>query len=261
VPLLAGRVFESNDRAATPVVAVVSQSLAARYWPGENPLGRRFRHAADGPLISVVGVVGDVRHDWFRDTGTPTVYRPVSQDAPFRHHIVVRTVGDPLAVAGALRAAVHAADRDQPVTDINTMERVLIDRAAGITFIAQAVATVAVIAFVFAVTGLYSLMSFIAARRTQEFGVRVALGAARWDVIRLATRHALAITLTGTVVGALLAAAIGRLMESLLLGVVVTSYAQLAAWVAALLSVALAAAYFPARRAADVDPTIALRST
>jgi putative ABC transport system permease protein len=260
IPLLAGRAFNTSDRPHTEAVAVVSRALADQYWPGRDPIGRRFRRAADGPLITVVGVVGDVRHDWFRGTGAPTLYRPMSQDVPYRHHLVVRTAGEPMAVAPALRRAVTAMDPDQPVTDINTMENALADRAAGITFIAQAVGVLAVIAFVFAITGLYSLMAFIAAQRTQEFGVRLALGAGRWQVIALTTRQAFAITAVGAVIGTAIAAGLGRMMESLLFGVVVNSYEQLATLAAALMFVALVAAYLPARRAAGVDPTVALRA-
>jgi putative ABC transport system permease protein len=260
IPVLAGRTFDTRDREGSEAVAVVSRTLADQYWPGRDPIGRRFRHAADGPPITVVGVVGDVRHDWFRRQSTPTLYRPMSQDVPYRHHLVVRTASDPMAVAPALRRAVTAMDPDQPVTELNTMENAMAARAAGITFIAQAVGVLAVMAFVFAITGLYSLMSFIAARRTQEFGVRLALGAGRWQVIRLTTGQAFGITAAGAVLGTMMAAGLGRMMESLLLGVVVNSYTQLAALVAALMLVALLAAYLPARRAADVDPTVALRA-
>jgi putative ABC transport system permease protein len=155
---------------------------------------------------------------------------------------------------------VSALDPDQPVTNIATMEAALSDRAAGIAFIAQAITVIAIIAFVFAVMGLYSLMSFIAVRRTQEFGVRVALGAGRWDVIRLSAQQAVGITTAGAVLGTVMAAAMGRVMESILLGVVANSYSQLAGLVAALMLVALSAAYVPARRAASVDPTLALRA-
>jgi len=260
IPVVAGRTFDTRDRVNTQAVAVVSRALADQYWPGQDPVGRRFKHGADDPPITVVGVVGDVRHDWFRDSGTPTMYRPLTQDAPYRHHLVVRTTEDPVALGPSLRRAVTAMDPDQPVTDVNSMENVLADRAAGITFIAQAVGVLAMIAFVFAVTGLYSLMSFIAARRTQEFGVRLALGAGRWDVIRLTTRQALGITAVGAALGALMSAGLGRVMESVLFGVVTNSYTQLGGMVIALMSVALIAAYLPARRAADVDPTTALRA-
>ncbi len=173
---------------------------------------------------------------------------------------VVRTAADPLDLATDLRRAVAGTDPDQPVTEVNSMEQVLIDRAAGITFIARAVGVVSIIALILAITGLYSLMSFIAARRTQEFGVRLALGAGRWDVIRLTTRQAVGITCAGAILGGVLSAGLGRLMESMLLGIVVNSFGQLGGIVLLLTVVALVAAYLPAHRAASVDPTTALRA-
>jgi putative ABC transport system permease protein len=260
IPILAGRAFNTGDRPDSQPVAVVSRALVERYWPGQGGLGRRFRLTADGPLITVIGVAGDVRHDWFRDARTATVYRPYTQDAPFVLAFVVRTAANPMDLATELRRAVSAADPDQPVTEVTSMEQVLIDRAAGITFIARAVGVVSIIAVVLAITGLYSLMSFIAARRTQEFGVRLALGAGRWDVIRLTTKQAVGITAAGALLGGALSAGLGRLMESMLLGLVVNSFAQLG-WIVLLLALAaLVAAYLPAHRAASIDPTTALRA-
>jgi putative ABC transport system permease protein len=241
-------------------VAVVSRSLADRYWPGEDPLGRRFKIAAEGGWITVVGVVGDVLHDWFQQRRAPTVYRPLLQDAPFGHAYVARTIGDPESVAGDLRRAVAAADPDQPIIELQSMEGHIVDRTAGVAFIARALGVVALIALVLAITGLYSLMTFMASRRTQEIGVRMALGAGRWQVIRLATAQAVRITLIGIVIGALMAAGLGRVMESVLQGGVASSLWSLAGLIVLLAVVALMAAYFPARRAAAIDPTIALRA-
>ena len=241
-------------------MAVVSRGLADRYWPGENAIGRRFKVAADGPWITIVGVVGDVLHDWFQQRRAPTVYRPLSQEAPFPHAFVVRTIGDPTSIAGDLRRAVASADPDQPVMELKSMEDHIADRTSGLTFVARALGVVAVIAFVLAITGLYSLIAFLASRRTQEIGVRMALGAGWWQVIRLATAQAVRITVAGIALGGLLAAALGRVMESVLQGGVSNSLWQLAGLIVLLTVVALAAAYFPARRAADIDPTVALRA-
>jgi putative ABC transport system permease protein len=260
IPLLSGRGFHQGDRTDTQPVAVVSRSLADRYWPDEDPLGRRFKVAADGEWISVVGVVGDVLHDWFQQRRAPTVYRPLSQDAPFAHTFVARTIGDPLSVAGDLRRAVAAADPDQPIIELKSMEDRIVDRTAGITFIARALGLVALIAFVFAITGLYSLMAFIASRRTQEIGVRIALGASWWQVMRTTSAQAVRITAIGLVLGGLLAAGLGRIMQSVLQGGVTGSLWYLAGLMVLLAVVALTAAYFPARRAAAIDPTVALRA-
>lgn len=260
IPLLAGRPLNEGDRRDTMAVALVSRSLAARYWNEEDPIGRQFRLARDGPPITVVGVVGDVLHDWFLQRRAPTVYRPLAQDAPFAHAFLIRTIGDPTNLAGDLRRAVSALDADQPIIALDSMENLMADRAAGVTYIARSLGVVALIALLVAVMGLYSLMSFMVSRRTRELGVRVALGATRWQVIGLTTSQGLRITIAGLVVGAIAAVGIGRLMESMLFGAVSNSPWQLAALAMLVAGVSLLASYIPARRTAAVDPTIALRA-
>jgi putative ABC transport system permease protein len=260
IPLLAGRAFNADDRDSMPAVAIVSRRLAERYWPQGTPLGRRIKLSATGPWITVVGVVDDVLRDWFLQQKSPTLYRPVSQDAPRALAFVVRTIGDPTSVASDMRRAVTAADPDQPILELKAMETLVADKAGGISFVANALGIMAIIAFVLAVTGLYSLIAYVAGRRTQEIGVRIALGARRWQVIRLTTRQAVGITAAGTAVGAALSAALGKLMESLLAGTVSNSLPQLAGLSAMLFGIALLAAYLPARRAASIDPTTALRA-
>lgn len=260
IPILRGRVFNSGDRLETRPVAVVSQSVTERYWPNEDPIGRRFKLAADGEWITIVGVSGDVLHDWFQQRRAPTVYLPLAQDAPFAAAFVMRTIGDPESVAGDLTRAVAAADPDQPLLDLKTMEALMTDRTAGITFIARALGVVSLIAFALAITGLYSLMAFMAARRTQEIGVRMALGANWWSVIRLATAQAVRITLLGSIVGGAMAIGVGQVMESVLKAGVSNSLWYLPGLIALLWMVALTAAYFPARRAAAINPTTALRA-
>jgi putative ABC transport system permease protein len=260
IPLLAGRGLTAADHPGVPDVAVVSRALVERYWPDQDPLGRRFRLVEDGPWITVVGVAGDVLHDWFIQRRTPTVYRPLAQDAPFTHAYVARTVGDPLNVAGELRRAVSAIDQDQPVLSLQSMEELMAERTSGLTMIARMLAVVAAIAFGLAVMGLYSLMTFLVSRRTQELGVRLALGATRWQIITATTRQGLLITTIGLAVGVAAAIALGRLMESLLYGVVAVEWWQLGGIVIAIASTALLATYLPARRMATLDPTTALRA-
>ena len=259
IPLLAGRVLHDGDREGTQQVAVVSQSLVDRYWPDQDPLGHTFRLAADGPPITVVGVVGDVLHDWFQRRRAPTVYRPLAQDAPYGQTFVVRTVGDPMSVAGDLRRAVSAVDADQPILSLQSMQTVIADRTAGLTYISGTITVVAGIALALALMGLYSLMAYIISRRTQELGVRLALGATRWQIVALTTGAGLRVTVTGLVVGAALAFAIGRVMESALYGVVVMSVAELAAVIGAVALVSLLATYLPTRSTARLDPASALR--
>jgi predicted lysophospholipase L1 biosynthesis ABC-type transport system permease subunit len=244
----------------TTPVAVVSTALAEQYWGDQEPIGKRFKVGVDGPWTTVVGVSGNTVHNWFTRR-LETVYRPISQDVPYTVAFAVRTIGDPTALAGDLRRAVSAADPDQPIASLMPLGQLVEERAAGFTFIANAIGVVAVIALVLSILGIYSLMAYLTAQRTQEIGVRMALGAGRWQVIRATTKRALAITAAGTLVGAVLAFAVGRVMQTVLLGLVTTNVIQLLVIVVMLAAAALLAAYFPARRAARIDPMNALRET
>jgi len=260
IPLMRGRMFDDSDRPESTPVAILSTTLVHRYWGDEDPLGKRFRFALDGPWITVVGVSGDIVHNWFDRRGD-MVYVPITQQAPYSVAFAVRTVGDPHALAGDLRRAVAAVDADQPIAALESLDKMVEERAAGFVFISRALGVVGLIALVLAVIGIYSLMAFLTTQRTQEIGVRMALGAGRWQVVRATTSRAIGITIVGTVVGSALAIGVGRAMESILYGMVTTSFVQLGALVAVLGSVALLAAYVPARRATQVDPMAALRES
>jgi predicted permease len=261
IPLLDGRGLTDADQADGRAVAVVSRSFADRYWPGRSPLGRRFRTAEDAPWLEVVGVSGDIMHDWFMNQRRPTFYRPVTQDAGLHFAIVVRTTGNPLDLAGELRRAVTAADADQPILELRSMEQVVADKVGGIVYLARALAVMGGIALVLALMGVYSLIAYLAARRTQEFGVRMALGATRWQVIRLNVRQALVITGLGLAMGMAIAIVLGRVMASALFGLVSLEVLPIAAMVVVLGFTALVAGFLPARRAASLDPTVALRTS
>jgi putative ABC transport system permease protein len=182
------------------------------------------------------------------------------QDPPYTQSFVLRTVSEPTTVASELRRAVAAADPDQPIIELKPMEELMGDRAAGVTFIARSLGTVALIALVLAMMGLYSLMAFNVSRRTQELGLRMALGATRWQVIGLTIAQAARITLVGLAVGGAAAVGIGRLMEATLFGSVSSSLAQLVVLVAFVAIMAFAASLVPAHRTSRVDPMAALRT-
>jgi predicted permease len=258
IPLLRGRWFEDSDRQDTAQVALISASLARRYWPDEDPLGKRFKLAHDGPWFTVIGVSGDVVHNWFTRR-EDTIYRPLSQGT--YGDFVIRTVGDPTALAGDFRRAVAAMDPDQPIASLTTLEQLVEDRAGGFTFIARALGVVALIALLLSLLGIYSLMAFLTTQRTQEIGVRMALGARRWQVIRAIGKRAVTITVIGSLVGGVLAFGIGQVMQSVLFGLVTMSVAPLFALVVLIAFAALLAAYLPARRAAGIDPMSALRES
>jgi predicted permease len=260
IPLISGRWFDDSDRLDGLQVAVVSASVARRYWPNQDALGKRFKMSPTGNWVTVIGVCGDVVHNWFIRR-SETIYRPLTQEVPYGGDFAIRTVGDPEALAGDVRRAVAAMDPDQPLALLVSLEQQVEDRAAGFTFIARALGVVAVIALVLSIVGIYSLMAFLTAQRTQEIGVRMALGAGSWQVVRLATRRALHITIVGTVVGGALALAVGRLLQSVLFGMVDNNTLVLLPLIAALAIATLLAAYFPARRAARIDPMAALRES
>ncbi len=260
VPLLAGRLIEPADRHDTVPVAVVSQSLANKIWPGQSALDRRFRVAPDGPLITVVGIVGDVAQHWLVDLTRPSFYVPLDQDPPLGFHLVLRTVIDPVELSAGLRAAVQAEDGELPVVGLRTMEGVIEDSTVGLRFAGRTLGVIAAISALLAAVGIYSLMAFLTGRRTREMGVRMALGATARDIVRLTCAQALRLTLAGIGVGLVLAFFVSRGLEAAMFGVV-TGNAWLVLALALSLSVAaLGASYLPARRVSRVDPTVALRA-
>jgi predicted permease len=260
IPLLSGRLLAENDRADTTPVSVVSRAMAERFWPNESPLGKRFRTAPDGPLIEVVGVVGDVAQHWLVDTIRPSYYRPVAQQPPRSFHFVVRTVTDPAQLSASLRAAVQAEDAELPIVGIRTMEGVIEDQTVGLRFAGRTLGVIAIVSGVLSTVGIYSLMAFLFGRRTREMGVRMALGATRGDVVRLACRQALGLTLGGIGAGLVLAFLVGRGLESALFGVITPSPMLVAGLAALLTATGLLASYLPARRVSRIEPTIALRA-
>jgi putative ABC transport system permease protein len=259
-PLVAGRHLNATDRPDAPPVAVVSQALAERYWPGLDAVGRRFRVSNSGEWITVVGVVADVIHDWFTGRKEPTVYRPLAQDPTLSLTFVARTAAAPGALARGMRAAVSAADADQPILALRTMDEVVVEKLAGVDYFARLLVVMSSVALLLALMGIYSLMAYVTARRTREIGVRVALGATSAQVTRLAATRATWIVVGGVVVGTALAAALSAVMQSALFGLVVPQPATIAVAIVVLAAVTMAAGYLPARKAARQDPWAALRT-
>jgi putative ABC transport system permease protein len=185
---------------------------------------------------------------------------PLAQAPIYTLTMALRTSGDPMALVSGARAAVARVDPEQPIFDVMTLRTVLGDRTISLKYIASVMAAFAGIALLLAVLGLYAVMTFLVARRVREIGVRIALGASRRDVVKLALSQAIRLTAAGVGIGALLATALSRAMEAGLLGVVSSDF-RLTALLAAVLAItAIAAGYLPARRAAAVDPTTALRA-
>jgi putative ABC transport system permease protein len=260
IPILRGRGFTDGDRAGTQPVAIVTDSLARQYWPNEDPLGRRLRLNNTGPWLTVIGVSGDVIHNWFGRRNYPTVYRPLDQAPPGRFALLIRTAGNPQAMTADVRTAMRTVDPVQPIYELITMRETLKDRTLGLRYIAAIMVVFGGIALLLAVVGVYGVMAFMVTQRTHEIGVRMALGATRQDVLRLTVGHAGRLTAIGAGLGVLLSLALSRLIEAGLLGVIASDVRVVAGFAAVLTGAALAAGYIPARRAATINPMVALRA-
>jgi putative ABC transport system permease protein len=258
VPLVKGRTFNTGDREQSAPVGIVSESLARKYWPGEDPIGRRMK--AGNTWITVVGISGDVIHDWFIRRNVPTVYRPFAQAPSDYFGVMVRSTGDPGALAGPVRQALLRVDPNQPVFEMMTMRRQLSERTIGLQYLSAIMASFAVLALLLAAVGLYAVIAYLVAQRQHEIGLRIALGASSGDVLRLTVGQAFRLTLVGTAIGLAVSIALSRVMEAALLGIASHDARVFAAFAAILMGAALLAGYIPARRAAAIDPMIALRA-
>ncbi len=257
ITLLAGRDFNAQDRDGAQPVAIISQNLARQFFPGQDPVGRSL--SLPGPARVIVGVAADVRLQGLSLAATPTIYVPHAQDPRRGMTFVVRTDGDPLSLAGAIRNAIQTVNQDQPVIRIETMEQVVMASLAQSRFSAVLLSLFAALALALAAVGIYGVMAYSVTQRTREIGLRMALGAQARDVLGLVIGQGLKLALVGVALGVLAALALTRLMKSLLFGVSTTDPLTFSLVAALLLTVALLACWIPARRAAKVDPMVALR--
>jgi len=267
IPIVGGRNFTDDDRAGTEPVAVVSQGFARRFWPGENPVGRRVKidapmrlGAPEQPWLTVVGVVGDVRFSPERDP-MPTLYRVHAQVPLRRLILVLRTDASPAGVAPAAMAAVRALNRDIVVGAFTLGDRIRQGRTmVGRRFATLLLAALAVIATLMALLGIYAVLAYSVAQRTREIGIRMALGATRAAVVGQVTTLALGMAGIGVAVGMACALAATRTLRTFLFGVSPTDPATLVAVAVMVALAAVAASALPARRATTVDPVRALRA-
>lgn len=266
--LIEGRNFDESDSADTRPVALVNQAAAKAFWGGQDPMGTRFHngdHRTRGQLsgerwVTVVGVVGDVRQAGLDQPPRPEIYFPYQQwDYYYPGYFVVRASGDPMALANAVREQIWAVDKDQPVTHVMPLETMLEDYLAPRKLQSSLLGGFAAFALLLASIGIYAVLVFSVSQRTQEIGVRVALGAQRGDIFRGILRQGLKLAAIGILIGIAGALALSQSLASLLFGVSATDPLTLSAAVVVLLAVAVAACYIPARRAMRVDPVVALR--
>jgi putative ABC transport system permease protein len=262
IPLVQGRDLTMQDMAeGAPGVAVINESMARRYWPNENQIGRRITLGLprpDNPWATIIGIAKDLPHRAIDSLPQPDWYlsRP---PGPQRNQILfVRTAGNPADLAAPIRAIVASIDRNQPVANIKTLSDVVAATLAPRKFNMLLFALFAVVALLLATLGIYGVMAYSVAQRTQEVGIRMALGAQKSDVLGLIIKNGMMLTLIGVAIGLAIALALTRLMTTLLFGVAPTDLTTFAAASAFLILVALLACYIPARRATKVNPLVAL---
>jgi predicted permease len=261
IPLLRGRNFTDVEAREARHVVLISESMARRDFPGENPIGKRVSVAMfEKPVpTEIVGIVGDVRYDSLVDEAPPMVYFPHPELVYEFMTLVVRTTGDPAEMVPAVRRVFHEIDPNQPISDVRTMDQVMSQTVGRARFNTVLLGLFAALATLLATAGIFGVMNYSVTLRTREIGLRMALGAPRKQVLMLILRQGLLLTLIGIGLGLAGALALTRLMSGLLYGVGSTDPATFAAIVLLLTAVSLIACYIPARRATRVDPLIALR--
>jgi len=262
IPLLKGRSFSAEDTRDSSPVAIVSDTMARRNWPGQNPIGKHIRLGAiatNQPERLIVGVVGDIRANALQTALDPTTYVPLTQMPPQTSSLVLRTTSDPRAAAAAVVGQIRNADPTVPAFDVRTLEQGIAENMSGIESSARMMMVFAVVALILAAAGIFAVMAFAVSMRTHEIGVRMALGAQRTDVLRLVISSALKMAAVGLAIGLCIAGLIARALSSALFGVVQVDAAVFGLLTALLATVAVVAAYVPARWATNVDPVQALR--
>jgi len=262
IPLLRGRNFTDLENNEARHVVLISEAMVRQHFPGEDPIGKRISvEMFDKPTpTEIVGVVGDVRYDSLVDQPEPTVYFPHPELTYAFMTLVIRTSGDPSPLAPAVQRELREIDRDQPMSDVRTMNQVMADTVARARFNTLLLALFAGLATLLAAVGIFGVMNYSLTLRTREIGLRMALGAQHRAVLMLMLKQGLRLTLIGTAIGLAGALALTRLMSSLLFGVDAADPATFAVIVPLLIVVSLIACYLPARRATRIDPLIALRS-
>jgi macrolide transport system ATP-binding/permease protein len=262
IPVVSGRGFAPSDTTDTPRVALVNRAMAARFWPGQNPIGKRVRliDRQDQPWAEVVGVTADNKFNWIGEGPTPWLYLAQRQDVGSRSTLLMASTGEAAALAGSVREIVKEIDPTMPISSVRTIEEFYYGNAAGLVFaLTRVTALMGVLGLSLALIGLYGLVAYVAARRTREIGIRMAVGAPSSAVLRMVLRHGLALAAAGVLLGVIGSVAVGGLVRSVFPNAGMIDFTTYLMVVPVLVAITLLAAWVPARRAARIDPLVALR--
>lgn len=264
VPLIRGRFFDSHDRENAPLVAIINEEAAQDFWPNQDPVGKRLklgRLDSNNPWMRVVGVTGNVKHAGLDQPSRSGVYCPYLQartTLQWQRFLVVRTAGDPLGILGELRRIIADIDPEEPLNHVMTMTELVERETAQSRMQTALLGGLATLALIMASVGIYGVMAYLVTQRTQEIGVRMALGAQKNQILRMVVKRGVRLTLIGTVAGISAALALTRLMNSLLFGVSPSDIGVMGCMTVLLIFVATFACFVPAWRASSIDPLTAL---
>ena len=259
IPFIKGRLFDDHDQPNTPLVVIINQTMAQKFWPNQDPLGKQVKAGQDGTVATVIGVVGDAKHYWLEETQQPQMYGAYSQQPGYFATVVIRTKVEPLSLSEQVRQALWKVDADQPMWKIRTVEFLVNRSVADRKFLLALMGLFASLAMILTMLGLYGVISYLVKQRTQEIGIRLALGAQMRDILQMVLKQGMILVFTGVALGLATAWLSTRLISRLLYQVSATDPVTFAAISAFLIVVALLACYLPARRATKVDPLVALR--
>jgi predicted permease len=261
VPVLQGREFTDEYRGDGPLEVIVSESFAHRYWPNGDALGKRFRAGSNNPVGTVVGIVGDVRNLNPQQEALPAFYFPYGYIGMPGLVVLVRTTAQPESLAATLRAQVQQIDRDQPVYNVRTMDEILANATSQQRFQSMLLNVFGLLALLLVAVGIYGVVSHVVRQRTREIGVRIALGAGTWDILKMVEGQGMWHVLLGLMLGLAGSFALTRWLSSSVVGLTPNDPLTFIAVVLLLLIVGLVACYIPARHALKVDPSSVLRNT
>jgi len=262
IPLQEGRLLSESDNQEAPTVALVSERLAKVWWKNESPLGKRIRVGGEdspNPWLTIVGVVGNMIHSPYDKEPRAALYVPYQQSNKLRMDLVVRTDGDPLVLAPAILGAIREVDREQPITEVRSMETSIYNSAIGLNYMAALMGAFGLLALGLSAIGVYGVMAHLVSAQTREIGIRIALGARRPNVLAWMARRGLLPVVGGLALGLVLAFGFSQLLASVIYGVPPHDITTFVGVPVALLVAAMLAIYIPARRAMNIDPIVALR--